>query len=258
MEFSHGLAQWDFNTPKIVAGTVAYPRSFITDHWFFEEQDTTKALQVTRLLYLINYHYSIRQYDQTLQYIQQGLDLNYSKKKEFLEIKARVLNRLGRFNEGLEIIDLIQSSFNTKKIDPSLTFLKGQLNSKVGNYLEALNCFLDYLNSRTDDYSAWVEMSRIAVQISKGTDIFHGITAHDWNVLAGIMIWISKLLYNRPTSSCGELLEISKRKRASQDGAFNQMTEKQVEYAISLLENEFQNLGKFMHLSCLQLGIIEV
>ena len=110
MEFSHGLAQWDFNTPKVVAGTVAYPRSFITDNWYFEEQDTTKALQITRLLYLINYHYSIRQYDLTLQYIQQGLDLNYSKKKEFFEINARVLKRLGRFKEAVEIIDLIQVS----------------------------------------------------------------------------------------------------------------------------------------------------
>lgn len=110
MEFSHGLAQWDFESPKPVSTTVAHPRTFITDKWFLKPLETTPALQITRLLYIVNYFYSVKQYDDCLQYIQQGLDLNYSKKKEFLEIKARVLKRLKRLDEALEICNLINVS----------------------------------------------------------------------------------------------------------------------------------------------------
>lgn len=110
MEFSHGLAQWDFDTPKTVSTTVTHPRSLITEKWFLKPLETTPALQITRLLYIVNYFYSIQKYDQCLEYIQQGLDLNYSKKNEFLEIKARVLKRLGRLDDALDICNLINVS----------------------------------------------------------------------------------------------------------------------------------------------------
>jgi tetratricopeptide (TPR) repeat protein len=243
MELSHGLAQ--LNNAVKNSQTVVYPRNFITDTWFFTEQDTTKSLQVTRLLYLINYFYSIREYDQTLTIIQQALDLNHTKKKELLEIKARVFKRLGRFREALEILDQL-------KTDASILFLKGQLHLKAGNYCSGLESFVDYLNIRPDDYSAWLEMSRITRLIQKESDLVHGISAHDWNLIGDIMVWISDIYYNRPTSSSGELL--SRRKRKSKL-SFNSIN---VEDTISLLQNEFGNLEKLMRTSCLQLGIIEV
>jgi tetratricopeptide (TPR) repeat protein len=243
MELSHGLAQLNNAVQK--SQTVVYPRKFITDIWFYKEEETTKSLQVTRLLYLINYFYSIREYDQTLTIIQQALDLNHTKKKELLEIKARVFKRLGRFREALEILDLL-------KTDASILFLKGQLHSKAGNYCNGLESFVDYLKIRPDDYSAWLEMSMITHLIQEESDLAHGISANDWNLIGCIMICISDIYYNRPTSSSGELP--SRRKRKSQLSFNNE----NVDDTISLLQNEFQNLEKLMRTSCLQLGIIEV
>ena len=252
MDFSHGLAQWDFDAPKaIIIEPVAYPRTLITSKWFLQDSsETTPALQITKLLHIINHLYSVKEYDQCLDYIQKGLDLNYSKKNEFLEIKARVLKRLNRLDDALSICDGI------KRNDPSITYLKGQLHFALGNYGLAFNCFIGYLQIRTDDYSAWKEMAGIASQISKYSNQVNGISGKDWKILGNVMTSIADRLFNRPNSCSGELYELSVRKSKSNSNDLEKL--EKVDSTISLLHGELEQLGEIMRKSCLQLGIIEV
>ncbi|KAH6565942.1 hypothetical protein BASA50_002071 [Batrachochytrium salamandrivorans] len=107
--------------------------------------------------------------------------------RDVLEIAARCELKLGRPAAALAFMSQIKDTLR----DPGLAFFHGKLLRLNGCHSNAVEYFLDYLDMRGNDYTAWVEISHVFQQLSTAIqsqldtslDPLANITHADWKSL---------------------------------------------------------------------------
>ncbi|KAJ8324385.1 hypothetical protein QVD99_002417 [Batrachochytrium dendrobatidis] len=179
---SHGLFQFTGFSDDLFDVEPARQRHFIDrtyvptdtiDGWF--KQTPIEAAQhfntkhgPTHTLYTIEYHYAQHNYSAALDLCHQWLQSNASSKtlfnpRDVLEIAARCEMRTGRPEKAYELMQQIPESMH----DPCVLFLRGRILCATQRFNRSLVCFLDYLNIRGEDYTAWTEISHVCSALAR-------------------------------------------------------------------------------------------
>ncbi|TPX65942.1 hypothetical protein SpCBS45565_g04786 [Spizellomyces sp. 'palustris'] len=150
----------------------SYRMNATFDGWFHKSPDPlskrfSTKLGPNELVNAMEHHYLHKDYDSALSLSLEYLKLNSALPKpmkagEALEIAGRCALKLRRVDEALLITEPLEMSK-----EPGHLFFRAQLLRLSNHPLEALDRFITYLNSRTNDPNAWQEIAVILLSLSE-------------------------------------------------------------------------------------------
>ncbi|KAI8902738.1 hypothetical protein BC833DRAFT_645098 [Globomyces pollinis-pini] len=135
---------------------------------------------------LIEYMYLKKQYIEAWDLCQQWFLYNRSLQKSFkdgqlLEISIRLNIKLDDVKTALDLTNQF-SEANSK--EAGVIFLKGHVYLLNSLFNDALKQLRLYLESRTQDYKAWIEIAHVFVKASKQSGPEYGLSFRQWAYLA--------------------------------------------------------------------------
>ena len=125
------------------------------------KQYPDSELVLQTLLWQVNFYTSIEQYNKVLDTIE-VIKKKFAKEPQVISKalydKAYFLNNIGRNTDALKTLSILENDYSTTTILPKSLYLKGDILSSDGNYIEAISSYLK-ATQITDNteliYAAW-------------------------------------------------------------------------------------------------------